>query len=410
MVHMRTIGSQSVLAILASILLLSPQFVFAQTCSITFQKNPIQLGEGTNLQWSVSYLTPPGLGGGWYANMQISNIGTVGSWVSSPTFDPAFNNNTPPTISGSTYVSPSVTTNYSGSFYYGGSSYPPVTCPATLTVVQPQAAPPPPPPQNGGLSCSITFDQNPINSGDQTHIRWSSTGAQLFYINDIGYVGGSGSAILAPSQTTDYSGYVNDKADETGTTVSCPAAPLVVSNTQQCPPGYTLQNGACVFPGSCPIGYVQQGNTCVFSACPSGYVLQGNTCVLSNLCSTPPRCSGNDLVNSCTGATIQSCAFGCASGACSAPPALSATLNAAPSLLHVGNTTTVSWSATNANSCSVHGTNGDSWNGTSSSGQTSSPIQGQTIYTLHCIGVANSNPPTIDKQATVNIIPVFNEQ
>ena len=43
-------------------------------------------------------------------------------------------------------------------------------------------------------------------------------------------------------------------------------------------------------------------------------------------------------------------------------------------------------------SCVVSGTNADSWTGTSSSGKTSSPIQGQTIYTLHCIGVAGSNP------------------
>ena len=87
------------------------------------------------------------------------------------------------------------------------------------------------------LSCSVTFDQNPINPGDQTRIHWSSTGAQLFYINSIGYVGGSGDATIAPSETTGYSGYVNDKADGTGNTVLCPAAPLVVSSAQ-CPLGF----------------------------------------------------------------------------------------------------------------------------------------------------------------------------
>ena len=68
------------------------------------------------------------------------------------------------------------------------------------------------------------------------------------------------------------------------------------------------------------------------TACPSGYVQQGNQCVLSNQCTTPPRCSGNDLVNSCTGETIQS-------GACNPPPELSATFKAVPSLLHIGATT-----------------------------------------------------------------------
>ena len=261
---------------------------------------------------------------------------------------------------------------------------------------------------SSSLSCSVTFDKNPISQGSSTTIHWTSSGAQLFYINNIGYVGRSGSAILAPSQTTDYSGYVNDKADGTGNTVSCPAPPLVVSSTQ-CPPGQVLQpSGTCA--AQCPIGYVWDGAQCVFSACPSGYILQGNQCVVSNQCTTPPHCSGNDLVNSCTGATIQTCSFGCASGACIPPASLSATLNAAPSLLHRGNTTTVLWSSTNADSCTIQGTNGDSWTGTTSSGKTSSPIQGQTIYTLHCIGVADSNPPAIDKQAIVNIIPVFNEQ
>ena len=257
------------------------------------------------------------------------------------------------------------------------------------------------------LSCSITFDQNPIPSDGNTTIHWSSTNAQLFYINTIGYVGASGSATVAPEETTDFSGYVNDKADGTGNTVSCPAPPLVVSSTQ-CPPGQTLQGGVCV--SQCPVGYVWDGTQCVFSACPAGYILQGTTCVLSNLCATPPHCSGNDLVNSCTGATIQSCAWGCASGACNPPPALSATLKAKPSLLQVGDTTTVLWSSTNANSCTIHGTNNDSWTGVSSSGKTSSPILGQTIYTLHCIGNPGAQPPSVDKSVTVNLIPQFNEK
>ena len=145
-------------------------------------------------------------------------------------------------------------------------------------------------------------------------------------------------------------------------------------------------------------------------ACPAGYTLQGNSCVLANQCATPPHCSGNDLINSCTGATIQTCSLGCASGACNTAPAPSATLNATPSLVHSGDISTISWSAINVASCAVRGTNGDSWTGTSSSGKTSQPILAQTIYTLHCIGVSGSNPSSIDKQAIVNIVPQFNEK
>ena len=150
--------------------------------------------------------------------------------------------------------------------------------------------------------------------------------------------------------------------------------------------------------------------SCDAAACPSGYVRQGNECVLSNQCNLAPRCSGNDLVNRCTGATIQTCSYGCRSGACVvvAPP--SASLRATPSLVHSGDTTVVSWSSQNTVSCSVSGANGDSWTGTSSSGETSSPILAQTIYTLHCVGLAGSSPSSVDKQAIVNIIPVFIEQ
>ena len=163
------------------------------------------------------------------------------------------------------------------------------------------------------LSCAITFDQNPIPSGGTT-IRWSSSNAQLFYINSIGYVSGSGSASVAPSSSTDYSGYVNDKADGTGNTVSCAAA-LTVSGGQ-CPAGQTLQNGVCV--SLCPVGYTFQNGACVFTACPAGYVLQGTQCVRSNLCTTPPHCSGDNLVNSCTGA-ISKLATGAARRACAIP-------------------------------------------------------------------------------------------
>ena len=145
------------------------------------------------------------------------------------------------------------------------------------------------------------------------------------------------------------------------------------------------------------------------SACPSGYVKQGNSCVLANQCAQLPRCSGDDLVDSCTGATIQTCSYGCRSGACVvvAPP--SAALHATPSLVRSSNTTSVSWSSSNTASCTVHGTNGDSWAGTSSSGKTSSPIIEQTIYTLHCIGLAGASPSSVDKSVTVNLLPKFSE-
>ena len=114
--------------------------------------------------------------------------------------------------------------------------------------------------------------------------------------------------------------------------------------------------------------------------------------------------------NSCNGDTIATCYWGCASGVCNPVPAPSGVINAAPKLLHVGYTSTTSWSATNVRACTVTGTNGDSWAGKSSTGKTSKAIQMQTTYYLRCDGYAGSSPATVDKQVTINIIPSFNEK
>src|SRR5438128_385850 len=58
--------------------------------------------------------------------------------------------------------------------------------------------PPAPPPPPSGPSCSVTFDQNPTTADTGTTVHWSSTSADWFYINSIGYVSGSGSAHVQP--------------------------------------------------------------------------------------------------------------------------------------------------------------------------------------------------------------------
>ena len=64
------------------------------------------------------------------------------------------------------------------------------------------------------LSCSIDVEKNPINPRESTTIRWNSSGASLFYINNIGYVGTSGSTRVSPGATTDYSGSVTGEGND----------------------------------------------------------------------------------------------------------------------------------------------------------------------------------------------------
>lgn len=139
-------------------------------------------------------------------------------------------------------------------------------------------------------------------------------------------------------------------------------------------------------------------------------------CVSQNICSS------NDVVDSCTGATVQSCTSGtiCSAGACVVPPApadspsdgFTGHIVARPAIVQIGHTTRVFWHIDNVvdSTCSVTGTNGDSWTGSSyagPSGRVSSAISSQTIYSLSCVGLDAS---TLRETATVNIIPVFQEQ
>ena len=75
----------------------------------------------------------------------------------------------------------------------------------------------------------------------------------------------------------------------------------------------------------------------------------------------------------------------------------------------------------NVITCSISGTNGDSWSGAAAgcdgescyagaSGKQSSPIVAQTIYTMQCTGSPGTTPASITESATVNLAPIFEEQ
>ena len=106
-------------------------------------------------------------------------------------------------------------------------------------------------------------------------------------------------------------------------------------------------------------------------------------------------------------------------------------IRAFPQLLHRGATTAITWTSSHTKSCVVTSTNGDTWPKSVTTTQTvtdadgnqvnqqvttmpsaltgnevSSPITGQTIYTLACMTALNR---PIVTTVTVNIIPVFQE-
>lgn len=301
--------------------------------------------------------------------------------------------------------------------YAGGNG-----APGKVTITWSDATP------TSGPSCSVTFDRNPTTSDTGTTIHWSSSNADWFYINSIGYVSGEGSAWIQPSQTTNYDGTAESAEGE----ARCPAT-LTVTGDQctpsyscsgdgilnsctgvvtLCPSGQTCSNGQCT--PQCPIGYVMQGGVCVQTKCPGGFQYDPGSaqCVRMNQCTLPPVCSSQtDVLDQCTGATINcTTAYGegwyCSNGSCQRPPPPSASVSAIPSLVRPGLSTIVSWVSANTSSCHVSGNNGDGpWTGRTGA-QTSSAIHAQVIYTLTCNGFDGS---AITKIATTNVIPTWIE-
>jgi len=83
-------------------------------------------------------------------------------------------------------------------------------------------------------------------------------------------------------------------------------------------------------------------------------------------------------------------------------------LEVRPSLVPRGATTKVYWNVENVESCTVEGTNGQSWTGASSAsgGEVTGAINQRTTFTLSCTGGGETS---ITESASVNIVPVFQE-
>ncbi len=86
-------------------------------------------------------------------------------------------------------------------------------------------------------------------------------------------------------------------------------------------------------------------------------------------------------------------------------------LQARPTLVRANEKTRLYWKLTNVSSCTVTGTNGDSWSGSHSgnSGALSSAIVTRTTYTLRCTALPRSGGANITESVIINIAPRFNE-
>jgi hypothetical protein len=178
------------------------------------------------------------------------------------------------------------------------------------------------------------------------------------------------------------------------------------------PSGYIAANGLCFLQSTgCPEGYILEGNQCVIDpaqSCSPGYTRVNGTCEPTT-CSASYICSGSNLYHqdaTCSATFVHTCTYGCATNAC----LFGGDVRATPLIVRQGETATIAWRlireatgpTVEPTSCSVVGTNGDTWSGANGSHETSA-LSAKTTYTFSCDGRALDN-------VIIHILPSWRER
>lgn len=172
---------------------------------------------------------------------------------------------------------------------------------------------------------------------------------------------------------------------------------------------------------ACDSGYAQMkdGNSGGKSGFHGGTIITESTaCQIEETRTTRnpgsgPSCNPNATTTEVTSATTDIAALNQQSTAISGKDQLTAfrvsmiaaNIFAKPSLVRSGGTSVIKWQSRETTACTVTATNGDTWEGTAGE-KTSGVINNETTYTLTCTAF---NGQTVTDQATVTIIPVFQE-
>ena len=254
---------------------------------------------------------------------------------------------------------------YTGTFTGDGGS---VTCSATVYI----SSPPPVP------TCSMTASPSSIITGSNSSISWSSSNANSAYISPtIGSVGTSGTRTVSPSSTTTYTGtFTGD-----GGSITC-SATVYVSSPPPLP--------SCTLTAD-PTS-IQNGNSSDLSWIASNATLA----TIDQTIGSVDPVSGTETVSPTT-TTIYTMTVTGAGGTstCAAtvtvsdiPLLPSCTLTADPTSIQTGNSSDLSWIASNATLATIDQTIGsvDPVSGT----ETVSPAT-TTIYTMTVTGAGGTS-------------------
>ena len=324
--------------------------------TVTLSANPTSIASGTasTLTWSSTDATSCTASGGWTGTQATSGTQTTGTLTASTTYTLSCTG-----AGGTAQQSAAVTVN---------------------------GAPPPPPP-------TVTISANPtsIASGAASTLTWSSTNATSCTASG-GWTG---------TQTTSGSQSTGALTATTAYTLSCTGG------------GGTIAQSANVTVVPVPTVTFSANPTSIASGAASTLTwssTNATSCIASGGWSGSKATGGSQSTGALTASTTYtlSCTGVGGTGQRSAsvtvnavppPPAPTVTISANPTSIASGATSTLTWSSTNATSCTASG----GWSGTKalSGTQTTGALAASTTYTLSCTGVGG----TIAQSATVTVVP-----
>jgi hypothetical protein len=166
--------------------------------------------------------------------------------------------------------------------------------------------------------------------------------------------------------------------------------------------------------GSDVVGWVSFANAYTPCSVPTTYTCTGtgNQTITQNVTATNCQVTNTNLA---TCVSPQFCTTGSAICLFPSPEVVpngnqTGNLTARPSLIPFGRNIKVYWDIAYVQSCTVTGTDGDSWTGLTSglTGTTSSAIKQQTVYTLSCL--QDDGVTHFTQTATVNVAPTYQER
>jgi hypothetical protein len=321
------------------------------TAALEASSTTLDAGGAATLTWSSTNATSCSASGGWSGTLDTSGTKSTGALGDDTTFSL--------TCTGA-----------------GGASQP-----ATVTIVV-----------NAAPTATLSANPTTVTAGGASLLTWSSAHATacLASGNWSGTLAASGSqstgALTANSSfslTCSGPGGTSPAATASVTVNALPTAPTA---------SVTASPSSVVSGGSSTLTWSSANATsCTASGGWSG------TLAASGSRSTGPLAATTAYSLVCSGAGGTSLP---ATATVSILPIPTATLSAVPTAISAGGTSTLSWSSTNATSCTASG----GWTGSlaASGSRSTGPVNAATTYTLICSGAGGTSAPAT---ATVNLTP-----